>query len=133
MDLKKTIIPNVLILIGLGIRGVIYVIEYFFYREVFFVQLKNDLFGFLIGFGILFFTSVITRGAIGFGDVKLFGIMGIFSGAICTYSTLLFSLFVSCVISIVLIIMKKKTRKDSIPFGPCIFVGYIIAMIVSSY
>lgn len=133
VDLKQKIIPNMLIVLGLAIRSVIYVVEYFLYHEIFFEQLKTDLFGFFIGFGVFFIASVVTRGAVGFGDVKLFGVIGLLSGGICTYSTMIFSLLVSAVSSIILLIVRKKSRKDSIPFGPCIFVGYMISIILSSY
>ncbi len=133
VDLKKTIIPNFLIMIGLIVRVVIYVMEWLFYNDIFVPQLFSDLLGFGIGFGILFIASVLFRGAIGFGDVKLFGVIGFMSGAICTYSTLIFCLLISTIISFILIIIKKKNRKDSIPFGPFIFGGYVIAIILSCY
>lgn len=133
VDLKKTIIPNFLIVIGLIVRIVIYVIELLFYNNIFVPQLLSDFLGFSIGFGILFIVSIVFRGAIGFGDVKLFGLIGLMSGAICTYSTLIFCLLISTIVSLILIITKKKNRKDSIPFGPFIFVGYVIAIILSCY
>jgi len=40
---------------------------------------------------------------------------------------------VSAIVSVVLLILKKKGRKDSIPFGPCILVGYFIALVLSCY
>lgn len=133
IDLNKTIIPNVLILIGLAARVVIYAVEFFVYNDLFISQLKSDLIGFGIGFGILFIACVVTHGAVGFGDVKLFGIIGLLSGAICTYTTLIICLIVSTVASIVLLIAKKKKRKDSIPFGPCIAIGYYVAILLTCY
>ena len=133
VDLKKTIIPNLLILVGLGVRVAIYVAEFFLYNEIFVPQIKSDLIGFAFGFGFLLIVSLISKGALGFGDVKLFGIIGLMSGAICTYYTLIFCLLVSALVSTVLLITKKKGRKDSIPFGPCILVGYFIAIVLSCY
>lgn len=133
IDLKKTIIPNFLIIFGLIVRVLIYVIELLFYNNIFVPQLISDVIGFAIGFGILFIASVVSKGALGFGDVKLFGLIGLMSGAICTYSTLVFCLLLSTIASIGLMIAKKKNRKDSIPFGPFVFVGYIIAIILTCY
>lgn len=133
IDFKKAIIPNLLIVIGLSVRVLIYVVELFFYNDVFVPQLFSDIIGFVIGFGILFLASVLSRGSLGFGDVKLFGLIGLMSGAICTYSTLILSLVLSTIASIGLMIAKKKSRKDSIPFGPFIFVGYVIAIILNCY
>ena len=128
VDFKKKIIPNLLIALGIGIRLVIYVLEFILVREDFFAIMINDLIGFGIGFGLLFIVALISRGGLGFGDVKLFGVIGLMSGAIGTYSTLLFSMVFSAVISIVLLLLKKKGRKDSIAFGPCILLGYLVVI-----
>lgn len=133
IDLKKTIIPNFLIVFGLIARVLIYVIELLFYNNIFVHQLISDVIGFVVGFGILFIVSVVSKGALGFGDVKLFGLIGLMSGAICTYSTLILCLISSTIVSIGLMIAKKRSRKDSIPFGPFIFVGYVIAIILTCY
>lgn len=133
IDLKKKIIPNELILVGIVIRVLLYIVEYFVFNDVFFAQLKSDVFGFIIGVGVFLISAIVSKGAVGFGDVKLFGVIGIFSGALCTYSTMMCCLVASAIVSIFLLIVKKKNRKDTIPFGPCIFIGYLISILLSNY
>jgi len=133
IDMKKRIIPNVLLLAGLAVRVVIYILEYILYPDIFRAILISDGLGFLIGFGIFFISAVVTRGSIGFGDVKLFGLIGITTGFICTYATMLYCLLSSTVIAVILLILKKKGRKDSIPLGPCILIGYFLTLILSNY
>lgn len=132
VDAKRRIIPNVLIIAGLIFRGGIYLYE-FFCLDGFKDILINDLIGFGIGFVLLAVVSVLTKGSLGFGDAKLFGVIGITAGSFCTYSTLLLSLVISSVVSIVFIARKKMSRKDSLPFGPCIAAGYVIAVMLTSY
>ena len=132
IDYKRRIIPNQLILIGLVFRVGIYVYEVLFDDNIKAIFI-NDLIGFAIGFVLLAFISFITKGSLGFGDVKLFGVIGITSGAFCTYSTLLVSLVLSVIVSIVSIARKKMGRKDSFPFGPCIAIGYVISVLLTSY
>lgn len=132
VDSKRRIIPNVLIFCGIVFRACIYAYEIFFadnIKEVFI----NDMIGLAIGFVFLSIVSIITKGSLGFGDAKLFGIIGIVSGAFCTYSTLLVSLILSVIVSIINIARKKMSRKDSFPFGPCIAAGYIIVVLLTSY
>lgn len=133
VDLKKKIIPNVLIVFGLSIRLFIYIVEYFAYNDIFLSQIKSDIAGFLLGFGVFFIAAIVSRGAIGFGDVKLFAVIGLTSGVICTYSTMMISLVVSTIVSIFFIVTKKKDKKDAIPFGPCIFLGYFISVLLTNY
>ena len=132
VDLRKKIIPNHLVLFGLVARIVVYIIE-FIYSEAFKQILINDLIGFAIGFGILFLSAVLSKQAVGFGDVKLFGVIGLMSGAICTFSTLILSLLTSSVVSIIMIVLKKRSKKDSLPFGPFILVGYFFTLIFANY
>lgn len=132
IDFKRRIIPNPLILFGLLVWVGITAYELVrsdHLKEI----LISELIGFGVGFVLLAAVSALTKGAIGFGDVKLFGIIGLLGGAFCTYSTLLVSLLVSVAVSVIGMLMKKITRKDSIPFGPCISIGYMIAVFLTSY
>ena len=132
IDIKMRIIPNSLVLFGL-----LFWVGITVYDVVNNNDLKglfgSELIGVLAGFGLLALVSVVTKGAIGFGDVKLFGIIGLISGAFCTYSTLLVSLIVSVIVAIIGLATKRVGRKDSIPFGPCIMLGYMIVLFLGSY
>lgn len=132
IDAKRRIIPNLLVLVGFVFRLGIYIYEFFTVEDIKTV-LVNDLIGFAIGFGFLAIVSLVTKGALGFGDVKLFGIIGLISGSFCTYSTLLASLVITTVFSLIKIGTKKMTRKDSVPFGPGIALGYVLAVLLTSY
>ena len=81
--------------------------------------------GALIGFGIpLLVTWVFykLRGQIGLGggDIKLFGILGIYLGPTGVMFTIFLSCFVGAVVGLVLIGTKKITRDKPMPFGPAI-------------
>jgi len=132
IDAKRRIIPNVLVITGLVFRLLIYIYEFIYVDSVKDV-LVNDLIGFAIGFVLLALVSLISKGSLGFGDAKLFGVIGITAGSFCTYSTLLVSLVISTIVSVVNIARKKMGRKDSFPFGPCIAAGYVIVVLLTSY
>lgn len=132
IDYKRRIIPNALIIFGLVFRIGVYAYEIFSKADIKGI-LINDLIGLAVGFGLLAVVSLLTKGSVGFGDAKLFGVIGIIGGSFCTYSTLLVSLIVSTVVSLIGLAQKKIGRKDSIPFGPCIAIGYVIALLLTSY
>lgn len=133
IDYKKKIIPNNLVLFGFGIRLIIYIIEFIVLSKEFKTIVFNDLCGFGLGFILLAIISIATKGALGAGDVKLFGLIGILSGFYCTYATLFISMLLAAIISILLLLTKKKSRKDTIPFGPCIYFGYLISILFTLY
>ncbi len=132
VDMKRKIIPNILIICGIVFRVLIYVYEFVSGADMKTI-LINDLIGSLIGFVFLGLVSVISKGALGFGDAKLFGIIGMTAGSFCTYSTLLISLVISLAVSLISIIAKKMDRKASFPFGPCIAAGYVVSVLLTSY
>lgn len=132
VDFKKKIIPNILTVVGMFFWVCITLYE-FLNADNFKAVLISELLGFAVGFGILALVSLFTKGAMGFGDVKLFGLIGLIGGFYCTYSTLLIALICSVAVSVIGMARKKLGRKDSIPFGPCIACGYFITLLLSNY
>lgn len=117
IDLKHKIIPDSLNIIGL-IIGIIFIILD-----------KSLLFYKLIGLGIglgLFLAIAVVTNAMGGGDIKLMAVLGLIFGAKGVLFISLFSFVLGAIISIVLLILKIKSRKDEIPFGPFISFAALI-------
>lgn len=132
IDFKKKIIPNKLVLIGLALRAITYIAEFVWCRDIIKDLFISDLIGFGIGFGVLFIAGLITKGAVGFGDAKLFAAIGFTASSLATFGTLLFSLVASSVAGIVLLI-KFRDRKRTFPFAPFILIGYSAVMLMGNF
>lgn len=132
-DYKRCRIPNTLIVTGLVSRAVIYIAELFIAGEYFKSIIINDLLGFAIGFVMLFVIAVITKGGIGFGDVKLFGVIGLMAGSGGVFAILFLSLLFSSIVSVILILLRKKTLKSSVPMAPFIYAGFAAAVILGIF
>ena len=68
--------------------------------------------------------------AMGFGDVKLMGALGLYFGLYGIIVVSLIAFLLGAVISIVLIATKKKKSDEYIPFGPFIVMAAIIVIFV---
>lgn len=127
IDFKTYRIPNTFILFGLGCRAVLLPFELLFQDQFFTVWLSE-----LVAAGGLllacFLCALCLKGSIGFGDMKLFIVMGLLLGLDAIWSAVFTSLVISFVISAFLLITKKLTRKDAIPFGPAIVIGTYISV-----
>lgn len=132
-DYKRCRIPNTLIVTGLASRVIIYIAELFIAVEYFKDIIINDMAGFAIGFAMLFVIAVITKGSIGFGDVKLFGVIGLMAGSGGVFALLVLSLFFSSIASVILILMRKKTLSSSVPMAPFIYIGFAAAVILGIF
>ena len=79
---------------------------------------------------ILCVMRLIIKEGVGFGDIKLFATIGLLLGISGSISTIFMSFVVSFVVSIYMLITKKKNKKDQIAFGPSILIGTLFSMIV---
>lgn len=131
IDYKLQIIPNRLNMTMFEI-GIILM----FLAGIFNANIAIDMFfGMLAGAGIFLLITLVGgliagKEAMGFGDVKLMGALGIFFGLSNTIAITLMSFLIGAVLSVILIATKIKKTDEYIPFGPFIVIAAFIAMVV---
>lgn len=91
------------------------------------LPIKSFLFGGLLGGGLIALIIVLTQG-MGWGDFEISLASGLFLGVYNSIIMLIASFILGGIIGAFLIVSKRKTRKDYIPFGPYIVLGTFIAM-----
>ena len=123
-------IPNKLVLYGFGVRLIILIFELIFARETLSQVLISEGIAFLAMLVLSILSLLITRNGLGMGDIKLFLLMSLLQGVAGVISSLFTSLIVSFFYSLVLLALKKKSRKDFIAFAPCILVGTFLSVII---
>lgn len=85
-----------------------------------------------VAFGIFYFLWWITRGkGMGFGDVKLAGVLGAFLGFPDIASALYIAFLTGAVVGVILMIGKRAGMKTKIAFGPFLIFGTIITLLFS--
>ena len=131
IDLRDHIIPNRILIGGCVLRLVYYIVEIITEGSEILRILKSDVIGALIIAGFFLLCMFVTRNGIGMGDVKLLGLMGLYQGLEGVMVSVFTALIVSFVISVVLLVARKKGRKDTIAFGPSIFIGTFLAIILN--
>lgn len=131
IDCKKQIIPNRLTLTIFEL-GMIFA----------FIQGISDLnvaidsaLGMIVGTSIFLFITFVGslisgKEAIGFGDVKLVGALGLFFGWRSIIAISIISFLIGSIFSIILLLIKKKKTDEYIPFGPFIVISSFIIIFV---
>ena len=137
IDLKLQIIPNRLTLTIFEV-GLVFT----FLTTLLNINGGIDLFidsilGMLVGGGIFLIITLIGgaiagKEAMGFGDVKLMGALGLFFGWRNIILISVMSFLFAAIVSIIILISRKKKFSEYIPFGPFIVVASIIPMYVST-
>lgn len=125
IDIKQQIIPDSLV-ISIFLLTVIYrAASYFLYADT--MNLKEGILGALLGLIVFLLIVLVSRGGMGGGDVTLITVLGFILGwrdlLVCT----LLSFLIGAIISIILLISGIKTRKDPIPFGPFLIIGFYLS------
>ncbi len=159
-DIKYKLLPNKVVYSAIIFAASFLVITTIVSFGVLYYRLVNDSFGaylleagyfnqqvlaaakgigaiFLSAFGIgLFFWLLvfITKGrGMGGGDIKLGFLIGIVNGFPFNVIAIFLGFIIGAVYSVSLILLKKKTMKDTIAFGPFLILGSIIAIVWGPY
>ena len=130
-DWKYHKIPNDIILTGVAFWLLMLLVEFIFEREWVLINLISEgiaLAGMLV---LIILCLILMKNSIGMGDLKLIMIMSACQGLEGIMSSMFFSLVVAFIIAIVLLITKKKTRKDVLPFAPCLLAGTILGVFLT--
>lgn len=88
------------------------------------ISIESRIIGVFLG-GTLIGLHFLSRGQIGIADGLIVSGLGLGLGFSISSAILLLSLFLSAVVSLFLIVLKKVKRKTTIPFVPFLFVAYL--------
>lgn len=131
IDFKTLRIPNKFIVFGLVLRISILIFEFIFNRS----EVKGEVLGELIVAAVLgmavFICSLCLKDSVGYGDIKLLIVMALFQGIRGIWSSVFTSLIIIFVFSVIMLITKKKGKKDLIPFAPAIVAGTYLSVILT--
>ncbi len=131
IDYKLQIIPNRLNLTIFEV-GIVFAFLYGLSNVAITI---NMLLGMLAGGGIFLLITLVGglfygKEAMGFGDVKLMGALGLYFGLSNIITITLMSFLIGAILSIFLLITKIKKTDEYIPFGPFIVIATFISIYV---
>ena len=95
----------------------------------------NMLLGMVAGAGIFLLITLLGgafygKEAMGFGDVKLMGALGLYFGLSNIIIITLVSFLIGAILSIILLLTKLRKTNEYIPFGPFIVIATFISMYI---
>ena len=92
------------------------------------VQIPGFLLGFLPGL-LLLALAFLTKQAVGYGDGAVFLAAGTFLGLEETVGLLVLSLLAAGAGGLVILLLKKGTKKEALPFVPFVLAGYVFLLV----
>jgi leader peptidase (prepilin peptidase)/N-methyltransferase len=94
--------------------------------------IANAAIGGAIGFALFLLIALISRGGMGWGDVKLAGLIGLATGFPLVFLSVIMAAILGGIVAVVMVITKKRQRRQTIPFGPFLAVAAMITLLWGS-
>lgn len=132
-DFREKRIPNIFPLV-MAVAGIVIITaEYFVRGQDGLLWAASSIIATLVvalGMAIAYF---LTKKGIGLGDIKLICALSIIGGVYAVCGTLFTGMLLCAAASVFLLATKKKTLKESVAFGPFIYIGYVIWIFTGNY
>ena len=122
LDIAHRWVPNALILPTAGLVLIVSVVTG---RP----PLTSTLVGGAVGFAWFFLIAIAYRGALGAGDVKLAGLIGLMTGFPNVIMALTLGILVGGVAAALLLLSGKKARRSYIPYAPFLVTGALCTLL----
>jgi leader peptidase (prepilin peptidase) / N-methyltransferase len=122
IDLDRQLIPDVISLPGIAVGLLLSMITG---RPGW----LDSLLGVLVGGGIFLLIIVASRGGMGGGDMKLGAMLGAFLGWKLVLVAILLGVLAGGAVAIGLLALRRKGRKDAVPFGPFLALGGAVSLL----
>jgi len=91
--------------------------------------LVSALMGGGLGFIILLLPVLVYRESMGWGDVKMAGLIGVVTGFPVVVIALFIAFISGGLVGAIMLLSRRKGRKATIPFGPFLSLGTVLALL----
>jgi leader peptidase (prepilin peptidase) / N-methyltransferase len=131
IDLERSLLPSAIVLPSYAVGGLLLLAAALLTPDI--ESLARAAAGAGILFALYLITAIAYPGGMGFGDVKLAGVLGLYLGwlgwtqlAVGAFSAFL----IGGLFAIILVIFRHAGRKSRIPFGPWMILGTWVGIFV---
>jgi leader peptidase (prepilin peptidase)/N-methyltransferase len=85
-----------------------------------------------IGFALFLLIAIVSRGGMGWGDVKLAALIGLATGFPLVFLAIIMGAILGGIVAVALLIAKKRKRRETIPFGPFLALAAMVTLLWGS-
>lgn len=130
IDYKFKLIPSLLIRIMFVVRVAFLLIEIMVYSEYGMQLFISAIGGLVMSFIVMILGYFISRKSLGMGDVRLLTLVGFYLGSSAIYAEMLLAFFLSAIVGLILIALKKMKMRDVMPFAPYVAISVLVVVLV---
>jgi leader peptidase (prepilin peptidase)/N-methyltransferase len=82
-----------------------------------------------IGFVVFLVIALVSRGGMGWGDVKLAALIGLATGFPLVFVAIIMAAILGGIVAVVLLVTRRRGRREMIPFGPFLAVAAMATLL----
>ncbi len=130
IDLYQKRIPNRILVHLLVITTVLTCLELTSGQIQLLTYLPSMLITVMLTGGSFLIVYILTKGALGAGDVKLMFVLGFSLEQQSALTAMVYALLLSALAGLILIIFKRKSTKAALPFAPFVLLGTCLTLLL---
>jgi prepilin signal peptidase PulO-like enzyme (type II secretory pathway) len=132
IDLEHSLILNKVVYPGIIVAFLLSLYPWPWFSESIVMRVAYAALGGAIGFVIFLLIALVSRGGMGWGDVKLAALIGLATGFPLVFLAIIMAAILGGIVAVALMIAKKRTRRQTIPFGPFLALAAMVTLLWGS-
>lgn len=132
IDLEQGLILNKVVYPGMVVALLLALVPEPGFSQLAAMRVANAAIGGGIGFAIFLVIAIVSRGGMGWGDVKLAALIGLATGFPLVFVAIIMGAILGGIVAVALMIAKKRKRQETIPFGPFLVLAAMVTLLWGS-
>jgi leader peptidase (prepilin peptidase)/N-methyltransferase len=132
IDLEQGLILNKVVYPGMAVAFLLALYPWPWLNQSIVMRVAYAALGGAIGFVIFFLIAFLSRGGMGWGDVKLAALIGLATGFPLVFLSIIMGAILGGIVAVALVIVRKRNFKGTIPFGPFLALATMVTLLWGS-
>ena len=132
IDLEHSLILNKVVYPGIIVAFLLSLYPWPWFSESIGIRVAYAALGGAIGFVIFLLIALVSRGGMGWGDVKLAALIGLATGFPMVFVAIIMAAILVGIVAVALLAARKRSRRQMIPFGPFLAVAAMVTLLWGS-
>ncbi|MGA8849713.1 MAG: prepilin peptidase [Dehalococcoidia bacterium] len=132
IDLEQGLILNKVVYPGMVVALLLALYPWPWLAQAMVMRVAYAALGGAIGFAIFLLIAIVSRGGMGWGDVKLAALIGLATGFPLVFLAIIMGAILGGIVAVALMVVKRRKLKETIPFGPFLALAAMVTLLWGS-
>jgi leader peptidase (prepilin peptidase)/N-methyltransferase len=132
IDLNHSVILNKVVYPTMAVALLLSLYPWPWFSESMGMRVAYTALGGAIGFVVFLLIALVSRGGMGWGDVKLAALIGLAIGFPMVFVAIIMAAILGGIVAVVLLATRRRGRREMIPFGPFLAVAAMVTLLWGS-